>query len=131
MIKNTLKQKKFEDKTVNSSQLSLVLVGHHDFQIFNFRTIYGACVKCGSGNDMFGLSLLRPSWQTNISTSDEDPFPWRTRSVKCPTLGQQRQSNPHPMPCPPRRLYIDRCISLSTSGYCPTTHFGSAANASG
>ena len=29
--------------------------------------------------------------------------------------GQQRQSNPHPMPClpppPPRRLYIDRCIT--------------------
>ena len=24
--------------------------------------------------------------------------------------GQQRQSNPHPMPCP-RRLYIDRCIT--------------------
>ena len=24
--------------------------------------------------------------------------------------GQQRQSNPHPMPCPPCRLYIDRCI---------------------
>ena len=25
--------------------------------------------------------------------------------------GQQRESNPHPMPClPPRRLYIDRCI---------------------
>ena len=24
--------------------------------------------------------------------------------------GQQRQSNPHPMPCPPR-LYIDRCIT--------------------
>ena len=28
--------------------------------------------------------------------------------------GQQRQSNPHPMPClPPRRHYIDRCISLA------------------
>ena len=27
--------------------------------------------------------------------------------------GQQRQSNPHPMPClSPRRLYIDRCITL-------------------
>ena len=26
--------------------------------------------------------------------------------------GQQRQSNPHPMPCPPRRLYIDRCIRM-------------------
>ena len=26
--------------------------------------------------------------------------------------GQQRQSNPHPMPClPPRRHYIDRCIT--------------------
>ena len=43
------------------------------------------------------------------------PSPGRTRSVKCPTQGQQRQSNPHDMPWfphPPfpRRLYIDRCI---------------------
>ena len=32
--------------------------------------------------------------------------------------GQQRQSNPHPMPCSPRplrRLYIDRCIKIERS----------------
>ena len=34
--------------------------------------------------------------------------------------GQQRQSNPHPMPClPPRRLYFDRCINASVGpGIC-------------
>ena len=34
MIKNKLKQTKFEDKTVKFTQLLLVLVGLHDFQIF-------------------------------------------------------------------------------------------------
>ena len=37
MIKNTLKQTKFEDKTVKSTHLSLVPVGLHDFQIFPDR----------------------------------------------------------------------------------------------
>ena len=40
LIKNTLKQTKFEDKTVKSTQLSLVIVGHHDFQIFPDRTVH-------------------------------------------------------------------------------------------
>ena len=40
--------------------------------------------------------------------------------------GQQRQSNPLPMPClPPRRLYIDRCISAIIL---PVQYFGSAAS---
>ena len=40
LIKNALKQTKFEDKTVNSTQLSLVLVGFHDFQIFSEHTAH-------------------------------------------------------------------------------------------
>ena len=40
LIKNTLKQTKFADKTVISTQLSLVLVGLHDFQIFPDRTAH-------------------------------------------------------------------------------------------
>ena len=31
LIKNTLKQTKFEDKTVESTHLSLVLIGQNDF----------------------------------------------------------------------------------------------------
>ena len=69
------------------------------------------------------IALFRPSRQSNIPTpvprrakkDSNIPSPvGRTRSVKCPTPDQQRQSNPLPMPClpppPPRRLYIDRCI---------------------
>ena len=48
MIKNTLKQTKFEDKTVKSTQLSLVPVGLHDFQIFPDRTAHACSV--GAGN---------------------------------------------------------------------------------
>ena len=50
MIKNTLKQTKFEDKTVKSTQLSLVSVGLHDFQ--NLSRPYGAYVKRGSGKQV-------------------------------------------------------------------------------
>ena len=82
---------------------------------------YGACVKRGSGKHMFGLSLFRPSRQSNISTSGEErfkyPLPWgeQDQSNALPQ-GQQRQSNPHPMPClpsppPPLRQHdIDRCL---------------------
>ena len=35
---------------------------------------YGACVKRGGGKHMFGLSLSRPSRQSNISTSGEERF---------------------------------------------------------
>ena len=40
LIKNTLKQTKFEDKTVKSTQLLLFPVGLHDFQIFPDRTAH-------------------------------------------------------------------------------------------
>ena len=73
MIKNTLKQTKFEDKTVKSTQLSLVLVGLHDFQT---PRSYGACVKRASGRHMFGLSLFRPRRGKEDSNV---PSPGRTR----------------------------------------------------
>ena len=44
MIKNMLKQTKFEDKTVKSTQLLLVPVGLHDFQIFPDRTAHACSV---------------------------------------------------------------------------------------
>ena len=40
LIKNTLKQTKFEDKKVKSSHLSLVFVGLHDFKIFPDRNVH-------------------------------------------------------------------------------------------
>ena len=55
---------------------------------------------------MFGLSLFRPSWQSNISTSREErfkyPLPWENKiSQNALPQRQQRQSNPYPMPpCP-------------------------------
>ena len=68
---------------------------------------------------MFGHSLFRPSRQSNIPTSGEERFkyllPWENRiRSNSPPLGRQIQSNPRrmpsPLPPPPRRLYIDRCI---------------------
>ena len=69
---------------------------------------YGACVKRGSGKHMFGLSLFRSSWQSDISTSSEErfiPSPGRTRSVKCPTPEPTKtiKSPPHALPSPPPR----------------------------
>ena len=75
------------------------------------------------GKHMFGLSLFRPSWQSNpvknISTSGEERIEY-TASLgeqgqsNALSQGQQRQSNPHPMPClpPSRRHNIDRCLTL-------------------
>ena len=62
---------------------------------------YGACVKRGSGKHMFGLSLFRPSRQSNISTSGEErckyplprenkisqiPYPRDNKDNQIPTL---------------------------------------------
>ena len=94
------KKTKFEDKTVKSTQLSLVLVGLHDFQT---PRSYGACVKRGSGKHMFGLSLFRPSRQSNISTSGEErfkyPLPWENKISKMP-YPRANKDNQIPTPCP-------------------------------
>ena len=77
------------------------------------------------GKHLFGLSLFRPSRQSNIHTTlprrakkhSNIPSPGRTRSVKYPTPGPTKtiKSPPHALPPHrPRRLYIDRCISLLT-----------------
>ena len=105
MIKNTLKQTKFEDKTVKSTQLSLGSSWSSWFP--DLSRPYGACVKRGSGkhNYVRSQSFLSESAVKNIHVGRKKdsniPSPGRTRSVKCPTQGQQRQLNPDPMPCPP------------------------------
>ena len=73
---------------------------------------------------LFGLSLFRPSQQSNIPTSvprrakKDSKFPLPVEQDRSSTLpqGQERpaKSPPHdlrPPPPLPRRLYIDKCIS--------------------
>ena len=83
---------KFEDKTVKST-LTLVN-GLHDFPDFPDRARMREAWK---RVHMFGLSIFRPSRQSNI------PSPGRTRSVKCPTPGTTKtiKSPPHALPPPP------------------------------
>ena len=78
---------------MKSTQLSLVPVGLHDFLIFPDRTAHAWSVEAGN---MFGLSLFRPSRQSNISTSG------RTISIKCRIPGQTKtiKSLPNAMPPP-------------------------------
>ena len=113
LFDHSLKRTKFEDKTVKSTQLSLVPVGLHDFQIFPHRTGYAWSVEAGnicSVSVLFvrvgsQISPLRAKKDSNI------PSLGRTRSVKCPTPGPTKtiKSPPHALP-PPRRHDIDRCI---------------------
>ena len=76
-------------------------------------------MKRGSGKHMF--SLFRPSRQSNISTSGEErfkyPLPWDNKISQMP-YPRANKDNQIPSPCPaspppPRRLYIDRCITSS------------------
>ena len=67
---------------------------------------------------MLGLSLFRPSRQSNISTSGEErfkyPFPRENKISQMP-YPRDNKDNQIPTPCPaspPRRHYIDRCISV-------------------
>ena len=70
-----LKQTKFEDKTVKSTPLSLVLVGHHDFQIFLDRMVSVFFVRAGSQ-----IYLL--PWENKIS---QMPYPRANKDNQMPT----------------------------------------------
>ena len=98
------KKTKFEDKTVKFTQLSLVPVGLHDFQIFPDRTAHAWSVEVGnicSVSVFFvrvvSLHVRRRKIQISPPLGEQD------QSNALPQ-GQQRQSNPHPMPCPPPPL---------------------------
>ena len=93
---------KFEDKTVKSTQLSLVLVGLHDFQSFPDRTAHAWSVEVGnicSVSVFFvrvvSLHVRRRKIQISPPLGEQD-------QSNALSQGQQRQSNPHPMPLPPR-----------------------------
>ena len=82
---------------------------------------YSACVKRGCGKHMFGLSLYRPSRQSNISTSGEERFKYLlSRENKISPMSYPRANkdnqiptpSPAPLsPPPPPRHNIDRCRS--------------------
>ena len=121
MIKNTLKQTKFEDKTVKFTQPSLVLIGLHDFLIFSNRTAHAWSVEVGN--------RLRETDFPSQSFSPKSAVKYlhvgRRKIQISPPQGEQDQSNtlprankdnqiptPYPASPPPRRLYIDRCIII-------------------
>ena len=88
---------------------------------------YGACVKRGCGKRMFGLSLYRPSRQSNISTSGEDRFKYllpRENKISHMPYPRANKDNQIPTPCPASlfplpRHNIDRCISGRIVKYRP------------
>ena len=122
LIKNTLKQTKFEDKTVKFTQPSLVLIGLHDFLIFSNRTAHAWSVEVGNrlretdfpSQSFSPKSAVKYLHVGRRKIQISPPLGEQDQSNALPQ-GQQRQSNPHPIPClphpPPRRLYIDRCIN--------------------
>ena len=107
--------KKFEDKTVKSTQLSLVLVGLIDFQIFPGRTAHAWSVEVGnicSVSVFFVRVVSLYVGRRKIQISP--PLGEHVQSNALPQV-QQRQSNPHPTPSLtslPRRHNIDRCIEV-------------------
>ena len=106
-IKNTLKQRKFEEK---STQLPLVLVSLHDFQKLRSGKHNVRSQSFSSESAVKYLLVGRRKIQISPPLGEQD------QSNALPQ-GQQRQSNPHPMPCLPHspaslcRHIIDRCIT--------------------
>ena len=86
---STLKQTKFEDKTVKSTQPLLVLIGLHDFLIFSNRTVHAWSVEAGNICSV-SVFFVRVGGQISPRRAKKDsniPSPGRARSVKCPTPG--------------------------------------------
>ena len=105
LIKNTLKQTKFQVETVKSTHLSLVLVGLYDFKIFPDPTAHASSVEAGNICSVT-VSFVRVGSQISPRRAKKDlniPSPGRTRSVKCPTPAPTKtiKSPPHALPPPP------------------------------
>ena len=98
MIKNTLKRTKFEDKTVKSTQLSLVLVGLHDFQIFPDRTAHARSVEVGNicSVSVFFVRVGSQISQLRAKKDQISPLVGEQDQSNALPQGQQRQSNPDP-----------------------------------
>ena len=98
MIKNTLKQTKFEDKTVKSTQLSLVPVGLYDFQIFpdHMREAWKreTYVRSQSSSSESAVKYLLSSEQRF-----KYPLPWENKVSQMPHP-RANKDNQIPAPCP-------------------------------
>ena len=99
LIKNALKQTKFEDKTVKSTQPSLVFIGRHDFLILSNRMAHAGNICSVS------VFFVRVGSQISPRRAKKDsniPSPGRTRSVKYPTPGPTKTINspPHALLAP-------------------------------
>ena len=118
---NTLKQRKFGDKTVKSTQLSLVSVGGlHDFQMFLDRTAHAWSMEGGnicSVSVFFvrvgsQISPRRAKKDSNIPSPEEN----KISQMPYPRVNKDNQIPPHALSPPPfRRHDIDRCISFIVS----------------
>ena len=100
---------------MKSTQPSLALNGLHDFLIFSNRMARAWSVEAGNICSV-SVFIVRVGSQISPRRAKKDPnipSPGRKDQSNALPQGQQRQSNPHRMPCPPPpplRLYIDRCI---------------------
>ena len=102
-IKNTLKQKKFEEK---STQLPLVLVSLHDFQKLRSQETYVRSQSFSFESAVKYLHVGRRKIQISPPLGEQD-------QSNALLQGQQRQSNPHPMPYLPPPPPLSPCrISL-------------------
>ena len=98
-----LKQTKLEDKTVKSTQLLLVLVGLHDFQIFLDRTahVWNVEVEKICSISVFSSKSAVKYLHVGQRKIHISPPLVEQDQLNALPQGQQRQSNPHPMPCLP------------------------------
>ena len=102
---NTLKQTKFEDKTVKSTQPSLVPIGLHDFLIFSNRMAHAWSAEAGNicSVSVFFVRVGSQISQRRAKKDSNIPSPGRTRSVKWPIPGTTKtiKSPSHALPPPP------------------------------
>ena len=113
---------KFEDKTVKSTQLSLVLVGLHDFHSFPDRTAHAWSVEVGNICSV-SVFFVRVGSQISPRRAKKDsniPSPGRTRSVKCPTPGPTTtiKSPPHALPPRPAGIILIGALKFSFFNVC-------------
>ena len=108
--------------TVKSTHLWPVLVGFHDFRIFQFQTVcrvpYVACVKRGSGKTYArsqSLSSESVVKYPHVGRRKIQIFPPPGEQDQSNALpqGQQRQSNPRPMPLDVNGWILDLYFSFS------------------
>ena len=97
LIKNALKQTKFEDKTVKSTQ-------PNDLLIFSNHTAQAWSVEAGN-ICLVSVFFVRVGGQISLRRAKKDsniPSPGRTRSVKYPTPGPTKTINspPHALLAP-------------------------------